>query len=50
MTPIGSTSSNIRRAIEFMVDPTFCNPAPKADAHDWLDDRAPRNSSQRRFA
>src|SRR5213593_4075679 len=26
MTPIGSTSSNIRRAIEFMVDPTFCNP------------------------
>src|SRR6266508_1319285 len=25
MTPIGSTSSNIRRAIEFMVDPSFCN-------------------------
>jgi len=26
MTPIGSTSSNIRRAIEFMVDPSFCDP------------------------
>src|SRR5438874_6970150 len=25
MTPIGSTSSNIRRAIEFMVDPSFRN-------------------------
>src|SRR3982074_3180744 len=25
MTPIGSTSSNIRRAIEFMVEPSFCN-------------------------
>src|SRR6266480_3301391 len=25
MTPIGSTSSNIRRAIEFMVDPSYCN-------------------------
>jgi len=28
MTPIGSTSSNIRRAIEFIVDPSFGNPAP----------------------
>src|SRR5438128_11798892 len=26
MAPIGSTSSNIRRAIEFMVDPTLCKP------------------------
>src|SRR5258706_1635648 len=25
MTPIGSASSNIRRAIEFMADPSFCN-------------------------
>src|SRR5689334_13259791 len=43
MTPIGSTSSNIRRAIEFMGNPP---PAPtRSGHHDALDDRAPRNSS-----
>src|SRR3954462_15652369 len=47
MTPIGSTRSNNRGALEVMVGPPFCNPAPTADAHDRLDDRAPRNSSQR---
>src|SRR4051794_11568098 len=45
MTPIGSTSSNIRRAIAFMVDLSLCNLGVRADAHDGLDEYAPRNSS-----
>ena len=48
MTPIGSTSSNIRRAIAFIVYsscPPVAAPAPLAGTHDHLDDCAPPNSS-----
>jgi hypothetical protein len=34
MAPIGSTSSNIRRAIEFTVDPLVLQPRAQVDALD----------------
>jgi hypothetical protein len=45
MTPIGSTSSNIRRAIEFIACSSCCTPGAYAGTHDQLDDCAPPNSS-----
>src|SRR6266446_6122771 len=45
MTPIGSTSSNIRRAIDFMARSSCCSPGVRANAHHHLDDWWPRNSS-----
>lgn len=46
MTPIGSTSSNIRRAIEFMVRSSCHGPEPLADVHDQLDGWARPASSR----
>jgi hypothetical protein len=45
MTPIGSTSSNIRRAIEFIVYSSCCRPGALAGTHDHLDDCGPPTSS-----
>src|SRR3954447_18221033 len=45
MTPIGSTSSNIRRAIGFIVYSSCRTLTRFARAHDDLDDREPPNSS-----
>ena len=52
MTPIGSTSSNIRRAVEFTVHSSCCSPGALADTHDQLDGCAQPISSHdddRRF-
>src|SRR4051812_28036010 len=47
MTPIGSTSSNIRRAITFMIDSSSpCATDAPADAHKELDVYTPRKSSR----
>src|SRR3954464_15851760 len=45
MTPIGSTSSNIRRATEFIIDSSCCSQAGSAGSHDQLDECAPGTSS-----
>jgi hypothetical protein len=43
MTPIGSTSSNIRRAIEFMVGSSAALVAPRAGAPEKLDEGRTEN-------
>src|SRR3954466_13468918 len=48
MTPIGSTSSNIRRAIGFMADPAFSYLGAPSEHSRSIDDCAPRNSSHQR--
>jgi hypothetical protein len=45
MTPIGSTSSNIRRAIAFIVDRSFRNASARAATRDQVDGRPPPISS-----